>query len=211
MSELQTDLGPSRPGWGFASCGWLALTGLAPALEEDVYWDLLDEIGWGPKTSLERAAKAVVKRISAADCAGGVQRTQALGRLLAEQLEQWEYARGESLGLSDDKFMALVHHVVGLGQATFLRVQREPELAIRWVRQGRFKAGVLPVFQRAQELYPLEELTEALVALADPVAVADADRLTDQQLVLHKEYGLGIVLVRGGATRIVFSDGDLPG
>jgi len=209
VSETRTDLLVSRPDWDYASCGWLALIGLAPAMDEDVFWDLLDRIGWGAKTDPDRAAKGIVKRISASDCAGAVLCAQALGRRLAERLEQWEYVQSESLGLTDDKFMALVHHLIGLGQATYLRVQREPGLVRRFVSRGGFKASVLRLFHRAQALYSIDELTEALLAVGQPGPFAAGGRPTDQQLVWHPSHGLGIALVRRAETRIVFIGGDL--
>lgn len=199
----------SRPGWDFASTGWLVLTGLAPALDEDVFWDLLDGIDWGPKASPVRAAKALVQRIAPADCAGAVVRDQALGRRLAEHLEQWEYAQGESLGLSDDAFMSLVHHLIGLGQGTYERLMRSPDLAKRFVQQGKFTAGLGRVLRRAQALYSLTELTEAIASLGRVSAFDSGLSFDDQQLVEHPGHGLGIALVRPGGTRIVFADGDL--
>ncbi len=209
MNTGASGLRASRPGWDFASTGWLVLTGLAPALDEDVFWDLVDGIDWGPKASPVRAAKAVVRRIAAADCAGAVVRDRALGRRLAEHLEQWEYAQGESLGLADDEFMALVHHLIGLGQGTYERLMRAPELAKRWARRGRFTARLERVLRRAQALYELAELTEALASLGRASDFEPGRALADQQLVEHPMHGLGIALVRADGTRIVFADGDL--
>ena len=209
MNPAPASLKPSRPGWDFSSCAWLALAGLAPVLDEDIFWDLLDEIGWGPRASAQRAAKALVRRIAVADCAGAMGCARGLSRRLAERLEQWEYERGQPLGLSDDRFMVLVDHLIGLGQATFLRVQRDPALVMKWVRQAKLRAGVQQVFTQTTTLYPVEELREALAALGEPADLAGTERLADQQIVQHPEHGLGVALVRSDETRVVFEAGDL--
>ncbi len=208
----QPTLQPSQPGWDFRACAWRALTAEAPLMELEVFWDLVEAIGWGRGTDVARAARVLADRASAADCAGADGREARLAVRLQERLERWEHENGQQLPLADDDYAAMVHHLVGLGQGEYERVLREPQRVVRRAERRLFRKSFAEVFPAAAQLYPLAEMHEALAAAVEPLTAdpRTADlQLEDLQVVDHPQYGLGVALVRQSGSRLVFTDGDL--
>ncbi len=208
----QPTLQPSHPGWDFRACAWRALTAEAPLMELEVFWDLVEAIGWGRETDVARAARVVADRASAADCAGADGREARLAVRLQERLERWEHENGQQLPLADDDYAAMVHHLVGLGQGEYERVLREPQRVVRRAERRLFRKSFAEVFPAAAQLYPLAEFHEALAAAVEPLPVdprtADS-QLDDLQVIDHPQHGLGVALMRPAGSRLVFADGDL--
>jgi hypothetical protein len=209
MKSDHPHLSPAQPGWDFAACAALFLVGAAPEMEEDVFWDLAEEIGWSRNLDLERAGLALFKRLPLTDSVGAANRARSLSRVLQERLEAWENESGKKIPLGDDRFMDLVNHIVGLGQTMYHRVMRDPTLALKRAERADFRESFLHVFSSAEKEYAIQDLFEALRILGDVRTFEPGAELSDYDLVEHEQYGLGIALVRETGSRIVFQDGDL--
>jgi hypothetical protein len=211
VDPTQADLVPSEQPWDFLRCAQLHLKLVMPPMPEDRFWDLVEGLGWGARATVAGAGARLAKKLRLVDCVAAANRAQELGSRLRERLEEWERDSGQSLPLSDDAFMALVHHVVGLGQSEYLRLMREPTLAQRRTRLRTFRDSFLQIFQAAQQGYPLEDWAEALEAAGTPIPHDQAEARIDGALVDHPAHGLGLVRHPPGGAQIrwVFAEGDL--
>jgi len=74
----------------------------------DMFWDLVDSIGWGTRDHFDQAQEYLI-----------------------ECLESWEDEdEDRSFGVSDDGFQDLTAHIVGLGEAEYSKVCKDPRLAV---------------------------------------------------------------------------------
>jgi hypothetical protein len=110
------------------------LTKKGKQMETATFWNIVEQIGWGTKTTDYDSIKARLMRTFTVEQVKEFRKVfdRMSGRLynVLDQDDNCRRDRGEGgYGLGDDGFGDLVNHIVGLGEKEFHAVLENPELA----------------------------------------------------------------------------------
>ncbi|MBX7114291.1 MAG: hypothetical protein K1X64_08145 [Myxococcaceae bacterium] len=138
------------------------LTATLETPSEDELWPIVDAIGWGTGASMNELGSALAKRFSYVDCLRYRDAVFQVAWPLRKRIEAWEDSSGNQLPCGDDRFGDLVHHIIGLGRATYVATMENPALALARAEANDYRESFTYVFQHASELHSLDEVEAAL-------------------------------------------------
>lgn len=102
--------------------------------DEDLFWEKVAEIGWGTKTTDYDQIKAKILRAwTPAFTASFRERKRELNDKLYKRLDP------VITGVSDDGFMDLRDHIIGLGRETYEAVMKDPAVAQKIVDEHSYR------------------------------------------------------------------------
>lgn len=137
------------------------------AMSESDFWKIVDEVGWGTKTTDYHAVKGVLLRnLSPNQAASFATMESILHNKLDKALVKFEAdgdkdksQRGNpnSIGLGDDSYGDLIAHIIGLGEKEYEAVLKKPALAQERVRKGDFKESFEYCIPRASDYRLLDK------------------------------------------------------
>lgn len=123
----------------------------ATAMPESDFWKIVDDLGWGTRTTDYKVIKKQLLRNLSPNQAASLQTTfaQMQGKLY-KALTAWEengdtwmetgkHGNPRSFGLGDDSFGDLIAHIIGMGKREFAAVLKNPQLAHDRARKNAFK------------------------------------------------------------------------
>jgi hypothetical protein len=128
-------------------------------MPEAEFWKIVDDLGWGTRTTDFKALKKQLLRNLSPNQAEGMRTTFAqLRGKLYRTLTEWEeegdtwmetgkHGNPRSFGLGDDSFGDFLAHIIGMGKREYAAALKNPQLALDRARKGAFEesfAYVLP-------------------------------------------------------------------
>lgn len=121
------------------------------AMPEAEFWKIVDDLGWGTKTTDYKGLKKHLLRNLSPNQAAAMQTTFAqLRGKLYRTLTEWEeegdtwletgkHGNPRSFGLGDDSFGDLIAHIIGMGKQEFFAVLKNPQKALDRARKDAYK------------------------------------------------------------------------
>jgi hypothetical protein len=183
-------------------------TALAP-LPEPRFWQVVEGLGWGRRTSdPAAAARELAQKTTLTERLQALARFHQLERDLERAFASWELRTQQEIGLGDELERDLREHLIGLGQAEYEAARRNPALAKQRADRDDYLESFGQAFQEATASATDAELDEVLRQVA---RAFDPAGLREGGVVLHPQHGLGVVREEPWAhrCRVTFPEGDL--
>lgn len=142
----------------FRTEAWLVVR-RAP-LAPDVFWSLVEKIGWSEEKPTGTTEALHTAEIIAAFASTRIE----MLRTMEQRLQTWELQTARTIEAGDDSFNDLCNHLIGLGRATYEAALAEPALAAERAESHRFRESFAYVEQEAWAGLPMAEIEGALRA-----------------------------------------------
>lgn len=150
-----------------------ALRAVARPLDEGRFWEVIEGLGWGRRTSeAHDAARQLARAVGPVECLGAQARFVRLEGELERSFTAWAIRSQDDIGLGDELERNLRQHVIGLGRATYAAAFTNPALAKQRGERDDYLDSFGHVFKMAFEEYADEAIEEALRQLPAPPALA---------------------------------------
>jgi hypothetical protein len=116
----------------------------ATSLEE--FWNFVEEVNWKARSKLMDVKKMSLHNLTRytdeeLDAFKGF--ADSLTEKLNKAIEEWEEDTGDTLGVSDDEWMDLSSHIIGLGKEEYERNIIEPARIAERAEKGDYAEGFL--------------------------------------------------------------------
>lgn len=109
------------------------------AISGSDFWSLVDRIGWGTKTTDYKLVKrSLMSSFTPAQCEGIAEKEGEFRHALTVVFDKYLNDNDVELGLGDDSFGDLMHHIVGLGKSIYNACMKNPALAVGIARSGKY-------------------------------------------------------------------------
>lgn len=130
----------------------LLASGSLNDVSADRFWSLVDEIGWGTKTTDYEAIRSdLSRRFSSDEIEQYKDVLRELQYELMDVISAYEERTGKSTGTGDDGFSDLTAHIVGLGRTEYEATLRDPGRAVRRAKKRDYKESFSYAFPLLEE------------------------------------------------------------